>query len=186
VTAPLAAPRIVTERLVLTALRADDAAALLAYRENPAVQRYQTWSPTSLGEVRQFISDVNDTPFDTPGTWFQLAIRLRDDEQLVGDVGVHFLSAESRHVEIGFTVAPEWQGRGLGSEAITGLLGYLFDSLDKHRVVASVDPANRASIALLRKVGMREEGLFPKSLLIRGEWVDDMVFALSRSEWGAR
>jgi RimJ/RimL family protein N-acetyltransferase len=48
---------------------------------------------------------------------------------------------------------------------------------------ASVDPRNQPSVALLEKVGMRQEAHFRQSLFWRGEWVDDIVFAMLRSEW---
>jgi RimJ/RimL family protein N-acetyltransferase len=50
-------------------------------------------------------------------------------------------------------------------------------------VFASVDPRNHASIALLRRVGMRQEAHFRQSLWWRGEWVDDVIFAVLQSEW---
>jgi RimJ/RimL family protein N-acetyltransferase len=53
-------------------------------------------------------------------------------------------------------------------------------------VYGSVDPRNRASIALLARVGMRQEAHFRKSLWLRGEWVDDLVFAILESEWTRR
>jgi RimJ/RimL family protein N-acetyltransferase len=177
---------IVTDRLLLTPLVASDAPALFDYRSDPDVYRYQTWVPRSLDDADRFIDDLGSVPFDTPGTWSQLGIRLRDSGLLVGDVGVHFLSDEPDQVEIGFTVAPSHQGRGIGTEAVTGLLDHLFRGLGKHRVFASVDPRNQPSMALLERVGMRQEAHFRESLRFRGEWADDCVFAVLESEWRAR
>jgi RimJ/RimL family protein N-acetyltransferase len=66
---------------------------------------------------------------------------------------------------------------------VVALLDYLFTVLNKHRVFASVDPRNEASMALLRSVGMRQEAHFRQSLFWKGEWVDDVVLGLLRSEW---
>ena len=120
-----------------------------------------------------------------PGTWFQLGVRLRESAALVGDLGVHFFE-DGRQVEVGFTLAPDSQGRGLGTEAVVGLLDYLFRHLHKHRVSASVDPRNERSLRLLRRVGMRQEAHFLQSLHFKGEWADDTVFAILASEWSAR
>ncbi|MFN8177800.1 MAG: GNAT family protein [bacterium] len=179
----MAPPEINTERLVLSPFLGSDAAALFDYRADPEVGRYQSWIPRSLADAQSFIDGVAATTFDTPGTWFQLAIRLRDSGVLVGDLGVHFPPAQPEQVEIGFTVAPRHQGKGYGTEAVIGLLGFLFESLRKHRVYASVDPENRRSIALLKRVGMKQEAHFRKSLRFKGEWVDDVVFAVLASEW---
>ncbi len=90
---------------------------------------------------------------------------------------------DGRQVEIGFTLAPAAQGRGLGAEAVIGVLDFLFARLGKHRAFASVDPRNEPSLRLLQRVGMRQEAHFRRSLLFKGEWADDLVFAVLRSEW---
>jgi RimJ/RimL family protein N-acetyltransferase len=55
--------------------------------------------------------------------------------------------------------------------------------LDTHRVFASVDPRNTASMALFEHLGMRPEAHFRQSLWFKGDWVDDVVFAILKSEW---
>ncbi len=177
---------ITTERLTLTRLVPADAPRVFAYRANPEVSRYQAWLPTSLDEVQRFIDDLQSVPFDTPATWFQFGIRLKGSGLLVGDAGVHFPADQPQQAEIGITVAPDCQGRGIATEAVRGLLDRLFAPPARHRVYGSVDPRNRASVALLARVGMRQEAHFRRSLWIRGEWVDDLVFAILESEWTRR
>jgi RimJ/RimL family protein N-acetyltransferase len=112
-----------------------------------------------------------------------LAVRSAATDELVGDLGVHFLADDGHQVQIGFTIAPAHQRQGFGTLAVVALLDYLFTVLNKHRVFASVDPRNEASMALLRSVGMRQEAHFRQSLFSKGEWVDDVVLGLLRSEW---
>jgi RimJ/RimL family protein N-acetyltransferase len=178
-------PRIETDRLVLTQLHASDADALFAYRSLPEVARYQGWAPVAVEDAVGFIGSMESVAFDSPGTWFQFGIRSRESGELVGDLGVHFLE-DGEQVEIGFTLAPSWQGRGLGTEAVAGLLDHLFGTLGKHRVFASVDPRNTPSLRLLRRLGMRQEGHYVQSVRVRGEWTDDIVAAILASEWNLR
>ena len=177
------APELVTDRLRIDDLVPDDAAVLFDYRSDTEVARFQSWSPASIDETRAFIVRNAASPFGESGAWYQLAVRSAATDELVGDLGVHFLAQDDRQVEIGFTIAPAHQRQGFGKSAVTALLDYLFTVLSKHRVFASVDPRNTASMALLRNVGMRQEAHFRQSLLWRGEWVDDVVFALLSSEW---
>jgi RimJ/RimL family protein N-acetyltransferase len=178
-------PRIETDRLVLTPLTVSDADALFAYRSLPEVARYQGWEPVTVDDAVAFIGSFGSGEFDSPGTWFQLGVRSRESGELVGDLGVHFLE-DGEQVEIGFTLAPSWQGRGLGTEAVAGVLDHLFGVLHKQRVFASVDPRNVPSLRLLRRVGMRQEAHFLQSVLLKGEWTDDVVAAVLASEWAAR
>ena len=89
-------------------------------------------------------------------------------------------------MEIGFTVAPDAQGKGVGTDAVTGLLDYLFGPLGKHRAFASADPRNERSLRLLQRLGLRQEAHFVKSICFKGEWADDVVFAILASEWHER
>jgi RimJ/RimL family protein N-acetyltransferase len=179
------APEITTARLLLSRLTAGDAEALFAYRSLPEVCRYQHWQPSRVEEAEDFIERQQRVGFDSPGTWFQLGARARESGRLIGDLGVHFVE-DGGQVEIGFTVAPAFQGRGLASEAVVALLDYLFGPLGKHRVFASVDPRNEPSRRLLQRVGMRQEAHFLQSVRFKGTWTDDLVFAILASEWRAR
>lgn len=182
----MATLELITQRLVLTPLEPGDANAMLTYRADPEVCRYQGWEPATLEDVQRFIAPMQTVAFDTPGTWFQLAVRLQDSRELIGDLGVHFPDDMNHQVEIGFTVAPRHQGRGHATEAVIGLLDHLLLTMQKHRVFASVDPRNEPSLALLERLGMRREAHFHKSLWFKGEWVDDVVYGLLRSEWAER
>ena len=179
-------PEIRTERLKLTPLVASDAPAMFGYRSDPEVCRFQSFEPDSLGDIETFIGNLHSIIFDTPDSWFQFAIRSQKSGLLIGDFGIHFIADDHRQVEIGFTVSPEYQGQGYGTEAVVGVLDYLLGSLKKHRVYASVDPRNIPSVALLKGIGMRQEAHFLKNLWFKGEWVDDVVFGILGSEWRSR
>lgn len=170
---------ITTPRLSLARLAPADAEALFAYRAEPSVCRYQTFEPRSLDDARAFITE---TLVDHP-VWYQLGIRLRDGGRLVGDVGIRFTSDEPRQAEVGVTVAPSHQGQGIAAEALGGTLRHLFEREGVHRVFASIDPGNGASMRLFERLGMRKEAHFRQSLRFKGEWADDVVFAMLASEW---
>lgn len=183
-----AAPRplLGTPRLALSPLTPADAPAMYAYRSHPEVLRFQPFEPASLLDVETFIADRLSVAFDTPGTRFQCAIRLKDTGLIIGDLGTRFPADETRQAEIGLTVSPDHQGRGFGTEAFGGMLNHLFGNLHKHRVFASVDPGNASCIALLKRVGMRQEAHFRQSFWFKGAWVDDLVFGILASEWKGR
>ena len=176
---------IETPRLTLAPLVEEDAPELFRYRSDPEISRFQSWAPESVRDALRFIRKLRNVELDTPGSWYQLAIRLRARGALIGDVGLHFLSAESRQVELGLTVSRPYQRRGYGREAARAVLGHLFDTLGKHRVFASVDPRNLPSLALLKGIGMRQEAHFVRSLWFKGEWADDVVWAMLREEWSS-
>ena len=172
-----------TTRLRLDALRDSDADTLFQYRSDPAVARYQGWCPASREEALDFIAAQQRASVDIPDSWLQRAIRLAGDGSLIGDLGLHLPADADGSYEFGITIAPTYQGNGYAREAVRALLDFLFCTLGAHRVHASIDPRNIASAALLRSLGMRQEAHFRESFKMRGEWVDDVIFALLAQEW---
>lgn len=178
--------RVETSRLLLNPLRANDAAALFACRGDPEVARYQGWQPQSLDEASDFIARQASTVFGQADTWCQLAIRLRETDALIGDFAVHFPADPADAAELGISLMIAQQGHGYAREAMRGTIDHLFGVMAYRRIIASVDPHNAPCIRLLRAVGLRQEAHHRQSLYWRGEWVDDMIFALLASEWPIR
>lgn len=175
--------QIPTSRLTLDALRPDDAEALFACRGDPAVARYQGWRPTNVEAAAVFIARQAAVDFGCADNWCQLAIRLRESGELIGDLGVHFPATTDEAVELGISLVPARQGNGYAREAMGAVLDHMFDSLGYRRVVASLDPRNRPSVALIEALGFRREAHHVESLRVYGEWVDDLVYALLKREW---
>ena len=162
---------IVTARLRLDALCREDAEALFRYRGDPAVSRYQGWKPASVTDAEHFIEAQDGVAPDTLGAWWQRAIRLRDTDALIGDLGLHFL--DDATVELGISLAPAYQGQGLAREAVEVMLDFVLGGLRKQRVLALVDPRNPPCIRLLEGLGMRRAG---------GQ-ADPVMFVLRAGEW---
>ncbi|MDX6248151.1 MAG: hypothetical protein QOF10_1511 [Kribbellaceae bacterium] len=76
-----------------------------------------------------------------------------------------------------------YQGNGYATEAVRGLLDHLFVERNLHRVAAECDARNASSARLLERVGFRQEGLRRAATWFKGEWTDDLVFGLLRSDW---
>lgn len=174
------------ERVVLRRFAPADLDAFVAYRSRPEVARYQSWDapyPRAAGE--RFFSELASGHPDTPGEWYQFAVVLGQTGELVGDCAAQPRASDPRQVEIGFTIAPAHQGNGYATQAVRGLLGYLFWQRHKHRVSASCDPRNTASVRVLERLGMRREGHLRESTWAKGEWTDDLLYAILDREWGS-
>jgi len=174
---------ILTERLCIQRLAKGDAETVFMYRSDPEISRFQNWEPRSLSEVENFIASQEGIELDTPGKWYQLGIYDRNNGELVGDCGIHVQQENNHQAEIGITLRKEFHGKGLATEALKAILDYLFNTMNKHRVFGSVDPRNKASIALLERVGMRHEAHFVESLWFKDAWVDDVIYAILKREY---
>lgn len=174
---------IPTKRTIIRSIKQTDAEALYYYRSDSKTAHFLSLNQKNVDDMRDFITksarDVNQ-----PGTWFQVAIVLRETNKVIGDIGLHFIDSEPQvQVEIGYTLSTEYQRKGLATEALTAIIDYLFNSLNKYRITASVDPLNTPSIGLLERLGFRKEAHFKKSLFFKGEWVDDVVYGMLKEDF---
>lgn len=170
---------------MLRRFRAADAETLAAYRSDPDVARYQSWTvPFPLERARELVAQFEAAVPESPG-WFQWAIERTADRVHIGDVGV-LLHENKMQAEIGFTLAPAYQKRGYAAEAVRGLLDHLFRVRGLHKVSAEADARNIASARLLERVGFVREGLLRSHTWIKNEWTDDLIYGLLADEWLGR
>ena len=147
---------IKTDRLFMKRLEVSEAPIVFIYRSDKAVSVYQSFHPQTIADVIQFIQN-NTISIDVDNTWYQLGIHLHNGE-LIGDFGIHFINREKGKCEIGYTIRPEYQRKGYGKESVYGVIQYLYETMNKNEVIASVDPRNEASKRMLESIGfLRKE-----------------------------
>ena len=171
---------IETNRIRLRNLIKDDARTVFSYRSHPEVARFQNWGTDSADSVLLGLQSMETTPSGTPGHWHQVAICLRTTGDLIGDCGFCVLESDPSQVEIGIALNPIMQGNGYAAEALRALLDYLLNKIGKRRVFGSVDPRNARSIALMQRVGMHKLDCSSKEIWLKGESVENVVFAVER------
>jgi aminoglycoside 6'-N-acetyltransferase len=168
---PAATNHIITERLHLRPFEPGDLDAFVAYRSDPEVSRYQSWDSTfSLLDAQRFLRSQQGLEFGRPGPWMQLAAVERQSGTLLGDCAVRVLKNQRATAEIGVTLAPGSQRRGIGSEAVTAVLRVLFEEHQIHRIYAQTDDRNVAAQRLLDRLGLRREARLVEADWCKGEW----------------
>lgn len=172
-----------TERLVLRIMRPDDAETLAAYRGDPDVARYQAWDmPFTLADAERVLAgQAHLDDLESEG-WTQVAIE--HGGEVVGDLGV-CLEPSERRATLGYTIAPSAQHRGFAAEAAAATIDAVFAGTDTWRIVATTDDANLASMRVIEPLGLRFEGIARQASLVRGEWVDEVQFAITRDDRAA-
>jgi len=173
---------LTTRRLTLQALRPTDEAILVAYRNDPAVARYQDWPlPYTTSMAQRVIEASAGLRTLRPAEWVQIGVY--HDGELIGDVAVG-LDGTGQLASIGYTLRADRQGHGFATEAV----GALIDEMCRagvRRVAATLDPENVASAMLLERLGFHYEGRATEAAFIRGAWLDDDRYAMLRDERSA-
>jgi len=175
---------IETARLRLRPFTMDDLDGLTAIQSRPEVARFLYWEPRSREEVEPALAKfIAVAEIEGDDESISLAVERREDGALLGYVSIWLRSRLHRQVEIGFVFHPDAQGRGYAGEAARELLVLAFERLGAHRVFGRTDARNEASAALMRRLGMREEAHLREAEIFKGEWGDELVFAILEEEW---
>lgn len=170
-----------TERLVLRPLRDSDIDVILAYQNDPSVSALQGWDlPVTRERVERHVAQQSSWSDIVPGEPRQIGIEA--EGELVGDVYVR-LDEHGGVAEIGFTLRTEHQRKGYAFEAASAVVADLIERLGCHRILGQLSPKNVRSARLLEALGMHVESLAPRSHWCRGAWDDNLVYAMSDTDW---
>ena len=177
---------VATERLRLRPLVPADVDALLTYRGQEEVCRYLPFPPMTRAVLEaRLAGDYARTTITDEGQRLTLGVVEAATQRLVGDVVLMFQSREHRGGELGYVFHPDVGGRGYATEACAAVLRLGFEDLGLHRVVARLDARNHASARLAARLGLRQEAHLVSNAWFKGEWSDELVFALLAQEWPA-
>ncbi len=175
-----------TERLILRPFAESDLEDLHAFQSLPEVARYLYWEPRDREQVRQaLLSMVRGWRLVAEGDVLALAVVLPPADTVIGDVILKWSSVQHRQGEIGYVFHPGYGGRGFATEAAAAMLALGFDRLRLHRIVGRIDGRNTASARVLERLGMRREAHFIQNEIVKGQWTDEVVYALTEDEWRA-
>jgi [ribosomal protein S5]-alanine N-acetyltransferase len=147
------------------------------------------WEPTSPGTSEPAPPDVIFERVlktaDTPESQRFLLCRL-DDGAIAGQVSLNqivrgpFLNAIA-----GYWTGAPFAGQGYMREGLALAVSRAFSTLALHRVEANIIPSNAPSIALVKRLGFRFEGLALRYLRIAGRWQDHERWSVTAEEWNA-
>lgn len=177
---------IETKRLKIRQLNLTDLADFHLYRSNPEVTKYQGFDVMTEEQAADFINDNLPKQFGKAGEWVQYGIENKESGRLIGDCAIKLDPYDTRIAEIGITISHLEQKKGYAKEVLLGLLTFLFDEKEVHRVVEIVDAENTASICLLNSIGFRQEGHFIENIFFKGKWGSEFQYAMLKREWDKR
>lgn len=166
-----------TKRFLLRPWQLSDAASAAEYATFN-VSRYMSdaFPGGDQSKWKEFISFANNNPLA-----FYRAIVI--DGSAVGGIGVLMQSDIMRlNAELGYWIGEPFRGRGIMTEAISEMVGLVFDNFEINRIYATPFEFNFASQRVLEKAGFALEAMFEKVVIKNGVLIDELVYAIRRKK----
>ena len=161
-----------TGRMILRRYRPEDAEDLHRYLgTDPSMSVYSGWNPYATTEmaqetVRGFIDSYKD---EHTYSWV-----MDIDDVIVGTIGAY--DYKDDQIEVGFSVVPGWQGRGLATSALKKVLEYLTENEGIPCVTAWCAAENTGSRRVLEKAGMKLVSEEKDGLVVGGRVYDKLIY----------
>ena len=171
-------PRV-TMNPKLRPFRFADVDDLIQHANNENIAKYLTDKfphPYTNENAVQFIQFANQ---HTPQSIF--AITLND--KVVGSIGLHPQHDIMRkNMELGYWLSEDYWNQGILSKLIPAMVEYGFKTFDIERIYARPFGNNPASARVLEKSGFKLEARFEKTVLKKGEMLDELVYAIRSAD----
>lgn len=173
-------PVTLTGRAVtLREFRSDDAAESLHILGDDQVTQWLSFDSRDIIAAQAMIDGIVQRTQNQPRTEYYLAVT--DEDGLVGFARLGLSGVKA--AKLGYAIRADRWGKGFASDAARRIISFAFEELDLHRVSAAIGPDNSASIAVVRKLGMQEEGRIRDHVFTNGAWRDSVLFSVLRQEW---
>jgi RimJ/RimL family protein N-acetyltransferase len=176
-------PSLVGRRVTLRAAKAGDEEYLVsAGRHAEIVKMYGEDNPKD-GPVPQAEADA----FLNLQLKSRFAWVIEHEDALIGSLSFHSVDrVDQRAMMATGLFSPDNFNKGLGSEAMSLVLGHAFGAMNLHRVSLRVLHFNARAIAAYQKLGFVIEGRERQSARIGSEWHDDIIMGLLAPEFNQK
>jgi RimJ/RimL family protein N-acetyltransferase len=173
------------ERVVIRRPRGEDAQALWDAVDGSRahIGRWMPWPRyyTSVENAQDFVRRA-EASWDPLGNR-EMLIFGRDDQRLLGGIGLHPLPRSVRAFEVGYWLRQDAEGHGYVTEAVRLVARLAFGPLQASRVAIRVEPRNQRSRRVAERLGFQIEGIARKAGIgPDGEPVDLVMHALTRDD----
>lgn len=177
----MTSPILTGERVILRPVCSEDALARQRYGWHARIERnygrdVQT-GPMTPVQAQQWLEAVQSENSDT--YW---AIEFAGE--LVGVAFLHTLREVDRKARFAVGLfAPDHIGQGIGADSTRTVLRDAFGTLDLNRVDLRVLAFNEPAIRSYLRCGFVVEGRERESCLIDGQWYDDLIMGITKSDY---
>ena len=174
-----------TDRLVIRAFVPEDAAPMFRNGASEAVvTKFLTW-PTHSSEVVSVAVVSSWVEKNGDPTNYQWAIVWKETMEPIGSISVVHWNEDICEAEVGYCIGRAWWHRGVVTECFSGVIRFLFLEVGVNRIKARHDVNNPHSGMVMKKCGLRHEGIQRQADRNNQGICDMSVYAILRGDYTA-
>ena len=145
-------PELSTERLTLRQMNSGDENEIFILRSDKRVLEFiDIPKAETVADAEKFIDKINNLIASNESIMW--AICLKSSPTLIGNICFWNIIQDKLVAEIGYSLLPHFQGKGIMQEAVIKVIEYGFQTLQLNSIVADLHPNNIKSIKLLERNG---------------------------------
>jgi len=170
------------ELIRLRAYQKDDVPKALEFVNDPKVKLFLTTGIPflyRLEDEEKWYEGLGKDPTQS----LSFAIEDKETGQYIGGCGYNKIDWKNSFAVVGIFVAPSHHGRGYGTDAMNVLVNFIFSEMNLNKIVLYVFGFNERAIKSYKKCGFQVEGSLREQVFRDGQFHDELVMGLLRSEW---
>ena len=176
-------PVLTGTRVRLRELQPADAAMLISLTTEE-MTRFISPPPATVEGFERFIAWTLRER--ARGAFVGYAVTVHGLDTPVGIFQVRRLDRHFETAEWGFALASSFWGTGVFEEGAWLMLNFVFNTLKVHRLEARAALKNGRGNGALLKMGAVQEGILRKSLLHKGQYLDQVMYSILNEDWQVR
>lgn len=174
-------PHLESKRLVFRKFRLEDAVEIQSIRSDELVMKFMDSNRhNSILDSESFVSKNLDSYKNKEGIYW--AIIDKQSGQFAGDFSFWKIDKSNQRGEIGYSLKPQFWGKGYMPETMKVLLDFGFNKLNLHSIKANVNPDNENSKHVLEKMGFKKEAYFRENYFFKGKFLDSEIYCLLEAD----
>lgn len=149
-------PKLSSYRLILRKVATEDFQLIHKLHSDPIVNAFVGRDNSStLEKAKEYIQKMDGLVNKNECIYWIIA--LKNDNNLIGSVCCWNFDTENEIVEIGYEMLPEFQGKGIMTEALKMVIKYTFEEINANIITAFPSSDNLNSVAVLKKLNFEFE-----------------------------
>lgn len=153
-----------TGRYILRPVELNDAYDMYEYYSQESVVRYLPTNPhKTVADTRRFIKRFFISNYKQ-GKVSHLAIVDKENNKVIGNIGLNNVSIDAKEAEIGICINPRYWGNDIATELTIYSLKYGFEILNVDKLIAETYETNKRTRKSLENLGFKYVSTYNKKI----------------------